>query len=357
MVNRPIITRDSFFPAGAFGFTHRGRDLFPFQSEDLYFYAYGRFALFQGLSSLGLLPGDRVLAPDYVCNSVMAPFNALGLDVDLYSVDDRLRPDWAHVRHLLSPLTKALVIVNYFGFPNDLIAARHFCDEYGLAFIEDNAHGFLSEHKSLPLGSFGDIAFFSFHKTLPVPNGAALVVNRPVKTICSPERFTCQMDPAGSVRFLLRQAYRCVTRRLPRDHAAKAACYVREIDGTYDKNEENDIGPYSGTMTALSRFILGHFDPRKVIDHRRTAYNRWNDFVRGHFACDDARPLFPGLPPGACPLVFPLYAGKRDEFLAQMRFNGVEAYPWPFLPSKSNECHFSKHVVCLPLTGALHDHA
>ncbi len=57
-------------------------------------------------------------------------------------------------------------------------ALREFKQNHHISLIEDNAHGLYSKDScGNSLGSLGDIAIFSFTKSLPTTDGGALVVN------------------------------------------------------------------------------------------------------------------------------------------------------------------------------------
>ncbi|MFM6155949.1 MAG: DegT/DnrJ/EryC1/StrS family aminotransferase, partial [Sphaerospermopsis kisseleviana] len=53
--------------------------------------------------------------------------------------------------------------------------------KHQLLLIEDAAQGLMSSYKGKPLGSFGDLACFSFHETKNIiaGEGGALIINNP----------------------------------------------------------------------------------------------------------------------------------------------------------------------------------
>ena len=56
---------------------------------------------------------------------------------------------------------------------------KQLAEQHGLPLIEDCALSLLSADGDTPLGTTGDVAIFCLYKTLPVPNGGAMVVNGP----------------------------------------------------------------------------------------------------------------------------------------------------------------------------------
>src|SRR5437879_1432817 len=75
----------------------------------------------------------------------------------------------------LTPEVAALYVIHYAGFSQDMEAARQLADSAGLPLVEDCALALLSRNGDKPLGSYGDLSIFCLYKTLPVPNGGALL--------------------------------------------------------------------------------------------------------------------------------------------------------------------------------------
>lgn len=68
----------------------------------------------------------------------------------------------ASILEAMTPRTRAVLVVHLGGWPADMPAIRHLCDERGLRLIEDcsQAHGAMIGHQHV--GTFGDIAVWSF---------------------------------------------------------------------------------------------------------------------------------------------------------------------------------------------------
>src|SRR3970282_22681 len=79
----------------------------------------------------------------------------------------------------ISPRTRALYVIHYAGFAQPMDEVRSLARRRGLLVVEDCALSLLAAEGTRPLGSTGHLGVFCFYKTLPVPNGGALVVNDP----------------------------------------------------------------------------------------------------------------------------------------------------------------------------------
>src|SRR5690606_29254409 len=66
------------------------------------------------------------------------------------------------IERVLTPRTKAIIVVHLGGWPADMTAIMEVAQAHGVAVIEDcaQAHGAL--HRGKPVGAYGDIAAFSF---------------------------------------------------------------------------------------------------------------------------------------------------------------------------------------------------
>jgi dTDP-4-amino-4,6-dideoxygalactose transaminase len=80
--------------------------------------------------------------------------------------------DVDHVRSLLSPRTRAVVVVHIGGVITPRIGElRQLCDAAGVPLIEDAAHAHGSTLDGRPAGSFGLAAAFSFYPTKVITAG------------------------------------------------------------------------------------------------------------------------------------------------------------------------------------------
>src|SRR5690242_18790203 len=144
-----------------------------------YCFFWARNAIYHCLNLLNIEPGSRVLVPAYICRAAVDPFFAYGADVDFYSIKSDCAADVRDLEARIRPETKAVLAAHYFGFPQDILRIREICDRYGIALIEDCAHVLSGQIGEQAIGSFGDVAIFSWRKFLPVYDGGELVINRP----------------------------------------------------------------------------------------------------------------------------------------------------------------------------------
>ena len=128
----------------------------------------GRVAIALALRHLGIRPGEQVLLPAYHCTAMVEPVQWASAAPVFYRIHPDTSVDLEHLQRLLTPLTRAVIVVHYFGFPQQLSSLRAFCDTHRLALIEDCAHAFFGEEAGRPLGSCGDYAIASAMKFFPI---------------------------------------------------------------------------------------------------------------------------------------------------------------------------------------------
>lgn len=139
----------------------------------------GTAALHLAAAALGLGPGDEVICPSLTFVASAAAMRQTGATVklaDAISTDDfTLNPD--EVTRLLSPRTKAIVVMHYGGYPSSMADIMRLADEHGLFVIEDAAHAPGATLEGASLGTIGDAGCFSFfpNKNLTTGEGGAVV--------------------------------------------------------------------------------------------------------------------------------------------------------------------------------------
>jgi dTDP-3-amino-3,4,6-trideoxy-alpha-D-glucose transaminase len=132
----------------------------------------GTDALALALRALGIGPGDEVIT-----SPLSAAYSALAImmtgarpvfaDID----PDRLTIDPRAAAAAVTSRTAALMPVHLYGQPADMPALMQVAARHDLAVVEDGCQAHLATCGGQPVGSFGDVAAYSFY---PTKNLAAL---------------------------------------------------------------------------------------------------------------------------------------------------------------------------------------
>lgn len=306
----------------------------PLRGRDFRFFAYGRHALFEALILAGVRKDDVVLLPEYICGETLSAVNACGARVEYYPVG----PDMElAVPPEALPKARAILAINYFGFPQALMPFKAYCSKNGAVLIEDNAHGFLSQDEGGEyLGTRGDVGIFSFRKSMPLVNGSGLVVNRPDTVsalkaqlpfvhyarsrIFRIKRFLRQFprwDMTGLLYALIRLDRGIRKFRTGSDYVRSGVEEEFELPGRPE--------PDASLLPALESL-----DVDCEISRRRRLYLGSQELVGDYGGI----PVFPCLPEHVVPYGFPFRAPpERIEAIRRaLKKQYLDCYLWPELP-------------------------
>jgi len=140
----------------------------------------GTVALHLGLLSLGITDEDEVIVPTF---TYIASVNAIkyvsAVPVFCDSKIDSWQMDPDDVERKITSKTKAIMAVHLYGHPCEMDRLREIADKHSLYLIEDCAEAIGSEYKGHKVGSFGDVACFSFfgNKNITTGEGGMVLTN------------------------------------------------------------------------------------------------------------------------------------------------------------------------------------
>ena len=139
----------------------------------------GHAALHLALMGAGIGPGDEVITPSFNNVADFQAIVAVGASPVFCDIDPvSLCVDLDRAEELISPRTRALIVMDYDCVLCDHDRVADLAARRGIRIVHDAAHSLGSRHRGRPVGSFSDIAMFSFDpvKTITCIDGGALVV-------------------------------------------------------------------------------------------------------------------------------------------------------------------------------------
>ncbi len=136
-------------------------------------------ALHLGTKILGVGGAEVITTPMTFLSTNHAILYNGGIPVFCDIEEDTLNIDPLLIEDLVTPGTKAIMVVHYGGQACDMDPIMEIADRHGLAVIEDAAHGCGGKYKGRMLGSIGDVGCFSFQavKNIATGDGGMVVVN------------------------------------------------------------------------------------------------------------------------------------------------------------------------------------
>ena len=129
---------------------------------------------------LDIKPGDEVIVPSFTFVSTVNAFVLRGARPVFIDIrPDTLNLDETQLERLITPRTRAILVVHYAGVACEMDPILQLAAKYRIAVVEDNAHGLFGKYKGRFLGTFGCLATQSFHETknFTCGEGGALLIN------------------------------------------------------------------------------------------------------------------------------------------------------------------------------------
>jgi dTDP-4-amino-4,6-dideoxygalactose transaminase len=138
-------------------------------------------ALHLACLALGIGPGDEVIVPSLTFVATANAVRYVGATpvfADVISHND-LNISPAAINSLITPRTRAIIVVHYAGYPCDMSAILSIAKQHKLFVIEDAAHAVGAELDSRKLGAWGDVGCFSFfsNKNMTTGEGGMLTTD------------------------------------------------------------------------------------------------------------------------------------------------------------------------------------
>lgn len=298
------------------------------ENESLTYFAFARTALKYGLNALQNQEWIRILVPDFICEAVWHPIRQAGFKAIPFPLTDALTPDWGVLEHSVAGTSAgALLMVHYFGQPQDIARYRKFCEKHNLRLVEDNAQGHSGRLNDKLLGTFGDIGISSPRKILNISSGGVLY--------CRGDDNVHIKDPAALPVFPARRVANMLRRGL--SYFPKMKARLRGLVNI--QRNWSDPGAFSeGRITdyqidkASWRRVCS-VDWQGIAETRRARWDAWTAFA--HRA--GLKPVFSNAHPESCPWALPVYAHdllERNQWLRWGARHGIAVFPWPSLPKE-----------------------
>jgi perosamine synthetase len=140
----------------------------------------GTVAIHLALVALGIGAEDEVIVPTFTYIASANPILQVGATpVFVDSVAETWQMSPEDIRKKITPKTKAIMVVHLYGHPCAMNEIRAIAKEHNLFVIEDCAEAIGTTYKGKHVGTFGDVATFSFfgNKTITCGEGGMVTTN------------------------------------------------------------------------------------------------------------------------------------------------------------------------------------
>lgn len=335
------------------------------ERDRIHHFARGRYALAAAYRLSGVGPSGALLAPAYHCVTMLDPALALDAPVILYPLHADLSPDLERLDALLEASripVKALLATHFFGLPRDFSQLRAWCDARGISLVEDCSHVLCTPaHQAAGTGMYGRYVIASPYKFFACEDGGMLYSPH------APLPDAILTRPAGLIAELRGVKHQFV--RLRRTHPSVAdidaldaqlaalQCHSAPEGEDYVVERRQPSTQYTDGLAQsaplrASRALVACASYAHNVRARRQNYDTWSRALAG---LAHGRVLYPQLPDGAVPYMFPLYLDYPSPHFYRLKHLGVPLYRWDEMAV--SDCHvagdYRLHLVHLPCHQAL----
>lgn len=352
--------RIPLLPTGLDGVSFKFRTTWA-PAENFRHFTRGRYALREAYRLAGIGPGSALLAPAYHCRTMLDPALSLADNVLLYPLQPNLSPnlDALDVLANQSPVpVKALLATHFFGFPQDFSALAAWCEARSITLVEDASHALLCEHhRPTGIGLSGSFVVSSPYKFLPSPDGGLLYARQSDRLHDLQQR---QPPWLAELRGIANASSKAVKHRRNRDTcdpnridtelaeiiehplpAAEDILVHAECSADYRRADE------SCTALRYSQMIYHHPNINLIANSRCENYRRW---VTATMNLPYCRPMFPELPAGCIPYMFPLLIAQPETYFYRLKHLGVPIWRWDNIAASgcATANNYRLHLLHLP---------
>ena len=131
----------------------------------------GTAALEVGMAAAGIGPGDEVIVTAWSWIACFTSIVRVGARPVLAEIDESLNMPASEIGRLATPRTKAVVVVHYQGVAAEIDAIVLEAHRRGIFVIEDCAQSMGTRYRGRQIGSWGDLATFSFQSNKVATSG------------------------------------------------------------------------------------------------------------------------------------------------------------------------------------------
>ncbi len=316
----------------------------------------GRVAILHALQCIGITKEDAVLVPAYHCMSMIEPVLWLGAKVEFYRVDTNLRPILEQQLTANLNKVKAVIIPHFFGFMQEIAPLCRYFEQHNIAVIEDCAHAFFGERAGKQAGVSGDYSITSSVKFFPGTEGGVLYSSKhrlpdlhlTKRTVY--QQLKATKNIVENLRLRPVEPQTSATSPSPTVNADADAPELCQLS----KTKLNYLDPQKIflPMSLTDSWVLNHTDHQWLIQQRQANYRYLAGLLQG---IKNATLIFPQLPEGTVPYVFPLLIHRPELHFRRLKMAGVPLWRWEEL--LVNDCPVSNDyrlkLIQLPIHQAL----
>ena len=278
-----------------------------------------------------MVKNDEILMPEYICDVLIHPLKQLGIKPVFFSINNKFKPNWNDINKKINKKSKALLMVHYFGQPQNIREYKEFSLSNNLYLIEDNAHGHGGTYNGKTLGTFGNIGISSPRKTIDLFSGGILYLNDKLN-----DNFTLTNSyPISPIKIFRNNISKILNSS--GFNLIKMKFLIKKILSERPKYEdpkafyEEFINDYK--IDNYSKLIINKTNWIKERSLRQKNYYIWQEFCLNH----NLEPVYDSINSESNPWCYPAYAKNNEDAIKWYKWGwdkGKFIFSWPTLPKE-----------------------
>ena len=281
--------------------------------------------------------GNKVLIPAFHCPTVVQPVLLAGFDVEFYQINLDLTIEFDDLYKRLNNNIACVLIINFFGFEQELGDLNTRCKTSDSLILEDCSHSLYNRNPIRMTGNRGDVSVFSFWKMIPSFVGGGYKVSSKLNFEPSVGHKLSMMSQIKIIKNNVEQ----ILNNLPDKNIFKVIYNALEnlrrfsIKGlshsiTSQINSRKMLGKYpiissyfSDNIPWSSRLIIQKAPIAQHVDKIIANYNMMFGLLQEN---KSITPLLKKLPEQICPWCFPVLISNRSQYDYKLKKDGVNFF-------------------------------
>jgi len=282
---------------------HKGQ--FSKYGDGIKYHKYYTFGAYYSLKAiiiaLKLESNDQVLLPSYLCPTIISPFKEAKVSYQFYKVKEGLCPDLDDIYSKITSNTKAILIIDYFGFPSKELVKPliSITNHKNIAIIQDNVQAWVDNEKYF----YGDYCFNSMRKISPYE--ASVILSR------KDMKFTC--SPGKMNKFILHKRYAQFLRNYHLKYGwFRASSFLSHIEIANSLYHQKAIA----ALPKINRIMLDKLNFNQLGENRKIVYRMLLQSL-------NLKPIVMNSDLNYIPLGFAIQVNNRDQIKKELSKKNV----------------------------------
>ena len=314
----------------------------------IHYFSHARSGFKLFLQSINKATKNKILLPDFICDTLVEAIKEANFEFQFYPIKDDLEPNWKDIETMDLTNVYGIIMVHYFGQPQNINKFTNFCKLNKILLIEDIAHSYESYYMGKKLGTFGDIGISSPRKILNIISGGILYINKKKFFFKYKKLLNFKSSNISIIYCILKKKY------------IKTHFFFHKIF----KNNFKFADPYKDKSIKINDYLIDKYSMQKILDLNKSEiekiktirlkqYNKWYLFCKKN----NLKPVIKSYNNDSIPWCFPAYTSNISEsesWYLWGKKNNLDIFSWPVLPEEvinNNDYALNRwrKLICFPI--------